>query len=250
MKGARPYVLAIGGFDPSAGAGVLADVKTLEAHKVYGLAATAALTWQNDTTFSKVEWLPLQQVLDQINVLRERFPFAAVKIGLMKNLQVLEGIVDHIRSTDPSAPIVWDPVMKASSGLTIHEGFDLEALSRVCQKMYLVTPNFSEAKQIGSSQDAIGNAQHLSEHCNVFLKGGHNEKDPGRDKLFVKGGKQFSFRAKPGTYFDKHGSGCVTASAITANLAKGHTLPRACLRAKQYVSGFLQSNGSLLGYHK
>ena len=93
-------------------------------------------------------------------------------------------------------------------------------------------------------------SQDLSKFCNVFLKGGHNENDLGRDFLFTTEGKEFSFRAKQKVEVGKHGSGCVLSSAIITNLARGYKLHRACLRAKQYTAEFLNSNKNLLGYHK
>ena len=84
----------------------------------------------------------------------------------------------------------------------------------------------------------------------MFLKGGHAEKKVGYDTLFLKEGKQFSFRPKTKNIFSKHGSGCVLSSALTANLAKGEDLQRACLKAKQYTERILSSNKTLLGYHK
>ena len=91
MSTSRPYALSIAGFDPSGGAGLLADCKTLEANGVYGLGVCTALTIQNDVTFERVSWVAPADIRDQIRLLLARFPIDSVKIGLFENLpQLLE----------------------------------------------------------------------------------------------------------------------------------------------------------------
>src|ERR1035437_5718713 len=97
-NGNRPFVLSIAGFDPSAGAGVLADVKTFEACGAYGMGVVSALTYQNDVSFEKVEWLELSQIIEQIKVLQKRFQFDFIKIGLIENLEVLNGLISYLKS--------------------------------------------------------------------------------------------------------------------------------------------------------
>ena len=82
----RPYALSIAGFDPSAGAGLLADVKTLEASGVYGLGVCTALTVQNDVAFERVNWVSAADIRDQIRILLVRFRVDFIKIGLVESL--------------------------------------------------------------------------------------------------------------------------------------------------------------------
>lgn len=246
----RPNVLSIAGFDPSGGAGVLADIKTFEANKVYGFGVVSALTIQNDSEFEKVEWIPLEKIMEQILVLQKRFQFEYIKIGLIENLDVLHQLILHLNSNISNPKIIWDPILKATAGFDFHSEIDKQLISAICKNIYLITPNFEEIKKLTDEEDEKNAAKDLSKYCNVFLKGGHNEKDLGRDFLFTTDGKEFSFRAKQKVEIGKHGSGCVLSSAITANLAKGFKLHRACMKAKQYTAEFLNSNKDLLGYHK
>lgn len=250
MSRERKYVLSIAGFDPSGGAGVLADIKTFESNKVYGLGVISANTFQNDNEFERVEWISAGNIIEQIEILRKRFTFEYVKIGLIENLSVLETIVSHLTDKIENVKIIWDPILKASAGFEFHEGMDLAVLDRLLVKMHLVTPNIPEAASLGKEKTAGQNAERLARSCNVFLKGGHSEKKTGYDSLYLKEGKQFSFRPKSKSIFPKHGSGCVLSSALTANLAKGEGLHRACLNAKRYTEKYLGSNKTLLGSHK
>ena len=261
----RPNVLSIAGFDPSGGAGLLADIKTFEANKVYGFGVVSALTIQNDSEFEKVEWIPLEKIMEQILVLQKRFQFEYIKIGLIENLEVLNQLILHLKSNISNPKIIWDPILKATAGKEFHNKINKILLEEICKNIFLITPNMEEIRMLMNENEELKAAKDLSKFCNVFLKGGHKplsnspqkgESDLGRDYLFLSpplgGGRegQFSFRAKQKVEIGKHGSGCVLSSAITANLAKEFKLHRACLRAKQYTAEFLNSNKNLLGYHK
>lgn len=248
-NGNRPFVLSIAGFDPSAGAGVLADVKTFEACGAYGMGVVSALTYQNDISFEKVEWMKLSQIIEQIEVLQKRFQYDFIKIGLIENLEVLLGLISYFKSHLSNPKIIWDPILKASAGFEFHKEINKNLLEKICKQIYLITPNVPEAKQLGEHNDAEKNSLYLSQFCNVYLKGGHNSEKKGEDILFTKDGKQILFQSETDEVFQKHGSGCVLSSAITANLAKGLSLEMACAEAKKYITEFLLSNDSLLGYH-
>jgi hydroxymethylpyrimidine/phosphomethylpyrimidine kinase len=245
----RPYILSIAGFDPSAGAGVLADVKTFEQCGVYGMGVVSALTFQNDITFEKVEWLALSQIMEQVEVLQKRFQFEYIKIGLIENLEILFKLIINLKSQISNLKIIFDPILKASAGFEFHWDVNKELLEKICKQLYLITPNIPEALQLGIYNDAEKNAKYLSQFCNVFLKGGHHEEKKGCDVLFLNDGKQIEFQTEIDNVFSKHGSGCVLSSAITANLAKGVDLEGACFVAKKYITHFLMSTHSLLGYH-
>ncbi len=249
MSDTRPTILSIAGFDPSAGAGVLADVKTFEACGVYGMGVVSAITYQNDIEFKKVEWLSISQIIEQIEVLQKRFKFEYIKIGLIENLEILHQLISHLKSGNPTTKIIWDPILKASAGFEFYNIKNQNLLEEICSQLYLITPNIPEALQLGTIKDAEKNSQHLSKFCNVYLKGGHNEEGKGVDILFTKDKKHTLFPSTTNIIFPKHGSGCVLSSAITAYLAKGLSLEQACMEAKKYVTEFLLSNDSLLGYH-
>lgn len=246
----RPYALSIAGFDPSAGAGVLADIKVFEANKVYGLGVSTSITFQNENEFAGVEWLTMDSICRQIELVKKNKKIGFAKIGLIENFEILDQIISYLTSCIPNLKIIWDPILKASAGFDFHKKINVQLLENICKRIYLVTPNIPEALLLGNYNDAINNITLLKSYCNVYLKGGHSEENKGRDFLFTTEGKQFSFRAKQKNVFPKHGSGCVLSSAITANLAKGYHLHAACLRAKSYTERFLTSNKTLAGFHK
>ncbi|HET7818590.1 MAG TPA: hydroxymethylpyrimidine/phosphomethylpyrimidine kinase [Bacteroidia bacterium] len=250
MPKERPCVLSIAGFDPSGGAGILADIKTFEQHKVTGMAVVTCLTFQNDSEFIGVSWVPIDEIKKQIDILCKRFKFEVVKIGIIKNLETADSIISHIKSIHPNIKIIWDPILKASAGFEIHKEINKKLLQDICKKLYLITPNIDEIKILSDEENAIKAAKDVSKHCHVFLKGGHDKEKLGRDYLFTNDGKEYPYKAKKISTGGKHGSGCVLSSSITANLSNGNNLLRSCLKAKDYTTKFLMSNKTLLGYHK
>lgn len=249
MSKQRPYVLSIAGLDPSGGAGLIADMKTFEAHKVNGLAVCSALTWQNDVVFKKVQWVHVEEIIAQADLLFDRFKIDYVKIGLTENWQVLHHLTQYLKAKNPKVKIILDPVLKASAGFTFHDQVKEEKLFEILKNIFLITPNWDEMKALYPDQEPLSGSKVVGKYCHVFLKGGHHQENPGKDYLFYKD-KIYPFNPKKVVRFPKHGSGCVLSSAITAQLARGYKLHKACLKAKAYVTWFLASNESMLGYHK
>lgn len=255
MSKTRPYILSIAGFDPSGGAGILADVKTFEANKVYGMSVMTGNTFQNESEFEGVDWIASEKIIKQIEILNRKYKFEYAKIGLIENLEVLSVLVSHLRPARPAggshvSHLIWDPILKASAGYEIHKTIDHNKLTAILKQIYLLTPNTEEAIAMTGRNDSVEAAKDLSEYCNVYLKGGHDVNHKGKDLLFLKGGKHFVYNPNSKNVFAKHGSGCVLSSAIAANLANGYKLNKACLRGKQYTEKFLTSNKTLLGSHK
>jgi Hydroxymethylpyrimidine/phosphomethylpyrimidine kinase len=239
MQHQRPYVLSIAGFDPSAGAGILADCKTFEQHKVYGLGVCSALTVQNDRAFFSIQWLSARQIMEQLQPLS--FNIIACKIGIIESLQTLLEITSFLKHRNPSIKIVWDPVLKASAGYSFHHKIAVHQLEQVLSSIDLITPNFNEWQHLQAiSSNAFP--------CAVLLKGGHRPDETGVDTLY-ENGREITIPNGIKKASPKHGSGCVLSAAITAQLALGLSLQQACAKSKQYIETFLNSNESLLGYH-
>lgn len=245
----RPCALSIAGFDPSGGAGLAADLKAFEAHRTQGLAACTAITYQHESAFDSLDWLPLPQIMKQLEVLFRQYSVAVAKIGLIQSMDVLEELIYFLHQHKPTIKIIWDPILKASAGFTFHEQVDRAQLEKACRQLYLITPNWLEMEQLMPGMGAPEGAAVLSQYCHILLKGGHNESRNGYDYLYSNGQVQ-AFRPKQQVVYPKHGSGCVLSAAITALLANEYKLPKACLLAKKYTGNFLASNTSLLGYHK
>lgn len=261
MGKTRPNILTIAGFDPSGGAGLLADIKTFEAHKTLGMAVCSALTVQNDVQFAKVDWVSLDDMRQQLQVLHERFTFKVVKIGLIESFEVLQAIVSYLKELNPTVKIVCDPVLKASAGFVFHSEVAQQQLEAILSEIFLLTPNWDEVQQLTAQENASEEsvkkgAKYLSQFCHVYLKGGHNVANPGKDFLFPKktakqaDQKEHALNPKRTNVEGKHGSGCVFSSALAAHIALEYPLLKACVRAKEYVTRFLASNDSKLGYHR
>ncbi len=248
MEEGRKYVLSIAGFDPSGGAGILADIKTLEGNGVYGMAAVTSLTYQNDAEFDGVKWMDTEEIVKQILILKRRFEFSVVKIGLVQNLETLETILSNCQLADGKCLLIWDPIIQASAGFEFHKNFNHEKLFSLLKTIFLITPNTEEMKFLRGIDDPVKGATALSKYCNVLLKGGHNPQEPGVDYLFMKD-KIEKIEVINKTVFPKHGSGCVLSSAIAANLALGNDIIKSSRNAKKYVEQFLSSHPSLLGIH-
>lgn len=244
----QPYILSIAGLDPSAGAGLLADIKTFEANGVYGMGVTSALTWQNDISFQKVEWIGAEKIIDQIGVLLERFDIRFIKIGLIESVEVLKQLVNYLKERIEKPVIVYDPILKASAGFIFHEQMQ-EQLHEVLNDIYCITPNIPEASKLFGENDLQTRLEDLSETVNIYLKGGHSNQNTVVDMLFTSD-HTYVFTNDRLVKGEKHGSGCVLSSALTAQLALGNDLPTAAELANAYTHQFLASNLTLLGYHK
>ncbi|MGM0579178.1 MAG: hydroxymethylpyrimidine/phosphomethylpyrimidine kinase [Bacteroidota bacterium] len=248
MDEVKNNVLSIAGFDPSGGAGVLADVKTFEANKVQGMGVVTALTFQNDKEFDRVQWVTIDEILQQYDMLKRRFKFSVVKIGLVESFEVLEAILAYIKATTSECRFIWDPILKASAGFEFHKNINHSRLFKLLKNFFLITPNTEEAKILTGMDNEMEAAKELTNYCPVLLKGGHSKKELGTDYLFmddkIEQLKPYGFDASP-----KHGSGCVLSSAIASQLAKGEKILDACFKAKKYTELFLSSNTTLLGTH-
>lgn len=248
MQSPRPYVLTIAGFDPSGGAGVLADCKTFEQHGVYGFGVCTALTVQTDDKFINLHWLNAEQIIEQLQPLISKFDIVACKIGIINSPETLIEVIRFLKEHNPAIQIVWDPVLKASAGYDFHTVDTFHSLEAILAAVTLVTPNYNELQQLQSITKEELVKDDKARFCAVLLKGGHRADTLGTDTLYEPADSTV-INAGVKQAYPKHGSGCVLAAAITAQLAKGHSLKDACRLAKNYVETFLNSNQSLLGYH-
>ena len=241
-------ILSIAGFDPSAGAGLLADVKTMEANGVYGMGVVSALTWQNDIAFERVEWVPAEKIIEQVAVLLKRFEIRHIKIGLIESFDVLKELIDYLERRIEKPVIVYDPILKASAGFVFHDGRE-GTLNEVLRRISCITPNIPEAQQLFGADDMEARLEEASETVNIYLKGGHSDESTVMDMLFTSD-HTYAFANDRLPKGEKHGSGCVLSAALTAQLALGKTMPVAAEIANAYTYQFLASNETLLGYHK
>lgn len=239
MQIIEPVVISVAGFDPSAGAGILADIKTLEQHGVYGISACTAITVQTEKEFSGVRWMPPNFIVEQIEMLMNIYKPAVAKIGLVENNITLQEIVITLKKLNPDIKIVWDPILKSSSGFIFHDDYKFDTAD-----IFLITPNLDEAKKL-FGEKYFSNPAFMA--TQVLVKGGHNNLETCDDILYEFGVKHIiEGKRMEG---NKHGTGCVLSAAIAAQLACGKEIAHACALAKEYINQFIQSHQSLSGWH-
>lgn len=237
-----PSVLTIAGFDGSGGAGIQADIKTFSALGCYATSVLTALPVQNTMGVRKIYPIPMEAVADQIEaVLDDIFP-QAIKIGMVHTPQLVETIVNTLNKYR-KIPIVFDPVMVATSG---HRLIEEETIHTIVEKLFpladIITPNMDEASilagmEVKTVEDMnVAGKKILRSGCrNILLKGGHQESPTVTSIFFDEKGNQTSFETEKFITNNTHGSGCTLSSAIAAYIARGEKLYRSVELAQHYV---------------
>ena len=244
MASKPPVVLTVAGFDPSSGAGITADIKTIAAHECYGVACITALTVQSTQGVRRVQAIAPELIRETLDELASDLDIAAVHIGMLGNAKAVKAVIDFLNQTRPPH-VVLDPILKSSSGTDL---LDVAGTKLMIEKLMplseIVTPNLDEAtkltgqavtsleemKQAASRLHALGAA-------NVAVTGGHLEKAV--DLLSfstAKGIEHQVFKADRLQSTSTHGTGCAFATALACHLAHGRGLPEAVLLSKAYVS--------------
>lgn len=238
--------MSIAGFDPSGGAGLLADIKTMEQLKVQGLGICTAMTLQTESQCLSLNWQSIFEIIQSIEVLMKKYDVQVVKIGVVKNAWMLAEILKTIRSIHSEAKIVWDPVLKSTSEFSFFDLNTIPELENVLKQIDLITPNYHEY-QVLNDNNLFSQS---GSSCSVLIKGGHREDKVGTD-ILIENGKEIIIESndKASVFYSKHGSGCVLSSAIASYLALGNNLEEACRSGKLYIEKFLKSNPTLLGFH-
>lgn len=243
------HILTIAGFDPSSGAGLTSDIKTFQAHGLYGLSVCTTLTVQNDIDFKTSHWVNTEVILQQIETLFERFKIEVVKIGVVQNWQTLYVILEKLEELNPNIKVILDPVLKATAGYDFHSQDDLNVLDSILDKIHLITPNYEEIQSLYPEKSIKETIKHISSKTNLYLKGGHRTDNLGLDQLYYNKIIQLDIEPNKTEVSQKHGSGCVLSSAIASNLVLGYPIDEAAVLGKRYIEQFLSSNTTLLGNH-
>lgn len=235
-------ILSIAGFDPSGGAGVLADIKAIQALGGYGTGVVTAQTVQNTCGVKQVWLEPVKGVQAQIQALFDDLPVTAVKIGMLGADEMAQGILEALERFH--GPVVVDPVLKSTSGhpLLAAPGQAFEALLR---RADLVTPNLEEARQLIENVPAEQLAAYLG--TAVLLKGGHGAGNQLTDTLLLPDGTAHPFSHPRINTPNIHGTGCVLSSAIATLLAQGMSLPCAAEQAIDWLQQQLAHSHWQLG---
>lgn len=238
-----PNVLSIAGSDPSGGAGIQADLKSISANGAFAMAAVTALTAQNTTGVTGIHLVPADFVASQIKTVADDIRIDAVKIGMIATAEIAEAVADALSGI--TAPIVLDPVMIAKGGAPLLQPDAVAVVrDRLLPLAHLVTPNLLEAAhllntQIATTRDdmeAQGHALRALGSDAVLIKGGHLDGEDSPDCLITAVGTSWFESPRIATK-NTHGTGCTLSSALAAQLAKGLTPVDAVRAAKTYVSG-------------
>ena len=237
-----PNVLSIAGSDPSGGAGIQADLKTLAALGCHGMAAISALTAQNTSGVSAVHMPPPSFVAEQIRMVFADIAVAVVKIGMLGSPEIVEAVADSL-APHKDVPIVLDPVLVATSGATLADDTVIAAMrARLFSVARLVTPNLQEAKRLADAGaietrgdvETVARALRGVGPAAWLIKGGHGDAATADDYLLDTHASRWFSSPRVDTR-NTHGTGCTLSSAIAAFLAHGHELIEAIALAKAYI---------------
>lgn len=239
-----PSVVSIAGSDSSGGAGIQADIKTIEAMGLFAQTAITALTAQNTMGVTGVHDVPGAFVREQIDAVFADIRPDAVKIGMLSSAEIVRAVAEGLRAND-AENIVLDPVMVATSGARLITDEAAEALCGELMGMArVITPNIPEAaalldRDIQTKPQMEDAAHELSERFGVavLLKGGHGLADA--SDVLCEGGELRWIEGERIDNPNTHGTGCTLSSAIACGLACGMPLHEACIQAKRYISGAL-----------
>lgn len=247
-----PNVLTIAGSDPSGGAGIQADLKTLSALGTYATSVVTALTAQNTQGVRGVHPAPVEFIRLQLETLLDDVAIDAVKIGMVASREVAEIIRDTLQARRPRW-IVLDPVMVAKSGDVLVDAAGIAAVREVLVPLAdLITPNLPEAavlldQPLPSNRDemlAMASSLAALGATSILLKGGHLTTASCPD-LLIEGSTTRWIEGTRINTSNLHGTGCTLSSAITARLARGDTLLDAITTAKQWLETALEESRRL-----
>ena len=234
-----PRILIIAGSDSGGGAGIQADIKTVTVLGGHAMTAVTAITAQNTLGVTAVHPVPAELILAQIDAVVSDIGVDAVKIGMIGSAFAAEQVarrLEQLKQVQPALPIVFDPVMAATSGAPLADDATIAAFGRLMAIATIATPNLPELKRLTAEEDPVAAALSLvSEHgCAVLIKGGHEEGDALADAL-IETDNMTSWQGQRIDTTSTHGTGCTLASAIALFLAEGASLSDAVGRAREFV---------------
>ena len=238
-------VLIVAGSDSGGGAGIQADIKTVAMLGGHPMTAVTTVTAQNTLGVDAIHQIPAEMILAQMDSVISDIGVDAVKIGMIGSAFAAKQVaarLQELKSLQPDIPIVFDPVMVATSGGVLADEATVAAFGRLMDVATIATPNLPELKRLTSEEDPVAAALHLvGEHgCAVLIKGGHEDGDALADAL-IEEDNMTSWQGQRIDTSSTHGTGCTLASAIAVFLAQGATLADSVARAREFVRVALHS---------
>ena len=237
-----PSVMTIAGFDGSGGAGIQADIKTISALGCYATSALTALPVQNTTGVKSIYPIEYMAVQEQIQAIMEDIPPKAIKIGMLHTSELVLTVVETLKKY-PKTPLVFDPVMVATSG---HKLIEDSTIGTIVEMLFpitdILTPNLDEAAilaemEIHTVEDMYSAGRKIKKLGvkNVLLKGGHLKTPELTSLFFDADDKVTAFQQEKYNTNNTHGSGCTLSSAIASYLALGESFVGAISKGQDYV---------------
>ncbi|KLI64392.1 bifunctional hydroxymethylpyrimidine kinase/phosphomethylpyrimidine kinase [Aurantiacibacter marinus] len=228
-----PRILAIAGSDSSGGAGIQADIKTVTMLGGYAMTAITALTAQNSRGVRSVEVMSPEFVAAQMDACMEDIGVDAVKIGMLGSADIAEVVADRLE--DLPCPIIFDPVMVATSGSVLADPATIEVFEWLMDLATLTTPNVPEL-------EALGGSRGMAERNIAYLaKGGDADGPMVEDRLVRPGAGDTVWTEARIVTKHTHGTGCTLSSAIASHLARGLPLEEAVAESRKFVREALKN---------
>jgi len=276
-----PRVLIIAGSDSGGGAGIQADIKTVTMLGGHAMTAITAITAQNTLGVQAVMPVPAEMVIAQIDSVVSDIGVDAVKIGMIGSAETAHAVADRLERL-AGVPIVFDPVMVATSGDALADDATIAAFGRLMRIATVTTPNLPELDALnslslwereGARAEGVGRVRADGDvplpsaltlpplrgslplpkgegfGGALLVKGGHGEGDTLTDRLIVDGAEVARWEAPRIRTTNTHGTGCTLASAIATYLARGDPLKKAVVRARQFVRMAIKDAPGLGGGH-
>ena len=253
LNNLQKTVLVIAGSDPSGGAGIQADLKTLTSFGVYGMTAITALTEQNTNGVFDILEIPIEFVVKQINCCLSDINANAVKIGMLHSADlisaVLEALVNNNIVSNKKVNIVLDPVMVAKGGHKLLKENAIDALKNFIKEAQpILTPNIPEAEILtGIKINNLKDMKNVGKEIinlgasHVILKGGHMKVRIMTD-LLINSSEIHSIETSKIITNHTHGTGCTMATALSASLAKSIEIRQSFEIAHKYVNNAIKTN--------
>jgi len=235
MTAKTPRILIIAGSDSGGGAGIQADIKTVTMLGGHAMTAVTAVTAQNTQGVTAVHTVPTETVMAQIDAVIEDIGVDAVKIGMIGSPFTALHIAARLEKLE-GVPIVFDPVMVATSGAKLADDATVAAFGKLMDAATITTPNLPELRRLTGQDDEVAAALDLvsRHHCAVLIKGGHEEGDALADAL-IEEDNMTSWQGQRIETTSTHGTGCTLASAIAFYLGAGLGLVQSVERARLFV---------------
>ena len=220
-------ILIIAGSDSGGGAGIQADIKTVTMLGGHAMTAVTAITAQNTVGVQAVHAVPTDMVIAQIDSVLNDIGVDAIKIGMIGSPETCNAVAERLQNLD--VPIVFDPVMVATSGSALADADTIAAFDRLMKIASLTTPNLPELEALGG-REAL-----LRRNIPLLIKGGHAEGENIVDRLDLGFNQSASWNDKRIETTSTHGTGCTLASAVATGLGQGLSVQLAVERARHFV---------------